>query len=1006
MQLPKPHLSPKSWKSTIYLPKSTFPPRALAEKHRKDSLKKCTDDIYAWQQKQQGRRTFTLLDGPPYANGKLHLGHALNKILKDITCRFQLSQGRRVDWTPGWDCHGLPIELKALEQLKEQASVPRGNSTSSSNGDALVIRRAARKLATKTIEEQKKAFRGWGLMADWDNPWKTMDKSFEIKQLEVFGQLVNRGLIYRQRRPVYWSPSSRTALAEAELEYRDDHLSTAAFVRYELQNAPERFRVGLAAEAPVSVMIWTTTPWTLPANRAIGVHMDLKYILVDSQTHGRFIIADSRAEELRKQTNTEYTVVAIVNGSDLLGLGYRDRVFEADSSSLRPILHADFVSADSGTGLVHIAPGHGAEDYELGVQHGIAAFAPVDDAGTFTALASPKDPAMLEGRDILTDGTKIVLRILADSNNLVAQHEYRHKYPYDWRSKQPVVVRATEQWFAHLGGLQTNVLDALDTVKFFPEGGKKRLQSFVKNRKEWCISRQRAWGVPIPALYNKATGEAILTEESVSHIRSIISERGSDAWWSDSEFDPAWIPPSLRNQDGQSIFIRGKDTMDVWFDSGTCWTQAKTPDHIADVYLEGTDQHRGWFQSSLITFAASQGKKLSVQAPFRTLVTHGFTLDENGRKMSKSIGNVVSPEEIVQGNLLPPTMKKINGSMTQVREAMGIDALRLWLGSCDYTKDIMISSAALKMVHTNLAKYRVTFKQLLGMVHDYDPSTVIPMHGLSIIHKIALWQLENLESIVRQHYLDMEIHKAISEITRYVNQDLSAFYFETIKDPAYCGTLHDRTEVQVTCNIILFRLQQLLAPVLPLLVQETWEHTPAQIQAYHGLSPHQRTWAGMNTASESHGLPDVDRERLGHDFPLLKKVADSIKVAQEQARSAKRMGSSLQSFVIIQLKEGMDASIFERYENALEAIFVVSKVDLIVGPLPDHFALAEWSYKSPFNIGSDVMFAHVYSPQSTKCLRCWRYKAPSEAKEEEALCQRCSSVLEDLKEEKPDLFQE
>ena len=1002
MPIANTRLLPKSWKSTICLPRTTFPPRAVPDKHRTDILKKCTDDIYAWQRNEKSRETFTLHDGPPYANGKLHLGHALNKILKDIICRFQLSQGKRVDWTPGWDCHGLPIELKAVEQLKENAFGADGDPTSSPLQDALVIRRAARELAAKTIEEQKSSFREWGLMADWDNPWTTMEKSFEIKQLQLFGQMVKRGLIYRRLRPVHWSPSSRTALAEAELEYKDDHVSTAAFVRYELENVPEQFRIGPVTDASVHVVIWTTTPWSLPANRAIAVHKDLLYKIVESQAYGRLVVAESRLGALQEALEGGFEVLETVKGSDLVGLSYRDMVFDVDSSPSRPILHADFVSADSGTGIVHVAPGHGVEDYELGLQHGITAFAPIDDAGTFTALASSREPAILQGRDILTDGSEKVLIMLSESNNLLAQHEYCHKYPYDWRSKQPVVLRATEQWFAHVGGLQTSALESLEAVKFFPEGGRKRLQSFVRNRKEWCISRQRAWGVPIPALYDKATGEAVLTEESVSHILSVISERGTDAWWSDSELDPAWIPPSLRNQNGQEVYVRGRDTMDVWFDSGTSWTQAKTQDHIADVYLEGTDQHRGWFQSSLMTFAASQESDSTLQAPFRFLVTHGFTLDEHGRKMSKSIGNVVSPDEIIQGKLLPPVMKKINGNMQQCWESMGVDALRLWVASCDYTKDITISPAALRVIYTTLAKYRVTFKQLLGMVDDHDLLRVVPIENLSVIHKIALWQLENVESTVRQHYLNLDNHKATTEITRYINQDLSASYFEMIKDPAYCGTFDDRSEVRVTCDIILFRLQHLLAPVLPLLIQETWEHTPAQIQAYHRLSPHQRSWTNMTEASDNHRLPNADRHRLHHDVPLLKILADTIKAAQEQARSAKKMGSSLQSFVAIQLREGQDASLFERYKDSLETIFVVSKVDVVTGPLPDHISEAEWSFESPFSIGNDKMLAHVYSPQSKKCVRCWRFQAPKDADDGEALCQRCSTVLVGLKEEKPE----
>ena len=910
-------------------------------------------------------------------------------------------------WVPGWDCHGLPIELKALEQLKEQASEAGTSSPSSPLQYALIVRKAARDLATTVVEEQKKVFREWGIMADWGNPWRTMDEVFEIKQLEVLKKMVKRGLIYRQRKPVYWSPSSRTALAEAELEYHEDHVSTAAFVKFELDKMPEQLMTGLHSGVHVYAMIWTTTPWTLPANQAIAVHKDLKYMIVESQIHGRLVLAESRLGDVQKLSKQEFEIVGSVYGSDLVGSSYFDSVFEAGSRS-RPILHADFVSADSGTGLVHIAPGHGADDYELGLKHGISAFAPIDDAGRFTALASPNEVAALEGKHVLTDGSKAVLEMLLEGKHLIGRHKYTHKYPYDWRSKQPVVLRATEQWFANVGDVQNSALQALDSVKFIPKGGKLRLQSFIKNRTEWCISRQRVWGVPIPALYNKGTGEAVLTEESVSHVISVISERGIDAWWSDEELDPAWTPANLRDGNGQTSFKRGNDTMDVWFDSGTSWTQAKRPENVADMYLEGSDQHRGWFQSSLLTHIAHQGSEHPSHAPFRSLVTHGFTLDQDGRKMSKSIGNVVSPDDILEGALLPPLSRKVNGKKIEFRDSMGVDALRLWVASCDYTKDVTVSPVALKAINTNLAKYRVTFKQLLGILQDYDPANSKIWQRLGHVHKIAIWQLEKVEDCARHFFQNLEYHKAMNEINRYINQDLSAFYFESIKDPAYCGTLQERGEVQITCDVIQQCLQQLLAPIVPLLVQETWEHTPQQIQTNHRLSPFQRIWARASASAASchFALSDTERQRLDNDVPILMQTLAAVQSVQEQARSAKKMGSSLQSFVMLQLEPGKDTSLLSRYEGDLETIFVASKVEFCTGPLPNNVTTAEWSYQSRFTLYENVVTVHVYAPQSSKCVRCWRYKAPINAKKEEALCQRCESIMEELRVERPKIFED
>ena len=1005
MPVPKPHLLPKSWKDTIHLPQTKFPPRASPVADREGLLKKCTDDIYAWQQSHRKGEVFTLHDGPPYANGKLHIGHALNKILKDITCRFQLSQGKRVDWVPGWDCHGLPIELRALQQLKGQASASDEACPRPLTQDALTVRRAARELAIDTMRDQEKSFRAWGLMADWDNPWRTMDKNFEVKQLEVFREMLKKGLIYRQCKPVYWSPSSRTALAEAELEYRDDHVSTAAFVKFQLDNVPAELRKGLDADAHVSALIWTTTPWTLPANRAIAVNKDLKYVVADSQIYGRLVLAESRLEDVRKICKHHLQVAGFLLGSDLVGSTYHDRFFEKESPP-RSVLHADFVLADSGTGLVHIAPGHGGDDYELGLKHGIPAFAPIDDAGSFTALASPRAPAVLEGKYIITEGTQAVLRLLSDYKNVIAQHKYTHKYPFDWRSKQPVVLRATEQWFANVGDIQNAAMQALSSVRFIPEGGKARLLSFIKNRREWCISRQRAWGVPIPALYDRVTGAAILTEEVVSHIISVISKRGTDAWWSDDELDPAWTPPELRDANGQTSYKRGKDTMDVWFDSGTSWTQTRTSTQVADVYLEGTDQHRGWFQSSLLTFIASQGSAFPAKGPFRSLVTHGFTLDKHGHKMSKSIGNVVSPDEIIEGTILPPLTRKVDGQKKEFKDSMGVDALRLWTASCDYTKDIVISLASLKVVNTTLAKYRVTFKQLLGIMQDYDSSRADYRKGLDAVHKIAIWQLENVEKTVRRYYVNFEYHKAIAEINRYISQDLSAFYFEIIKDLAYCGTMQERNDVQVTCGMILFTLQHLLAPVVPLLVQETWEHTPDQIQSDHRLSPFQRTWVHTNEQRSPYALSDLERQQLQLDVPALTHALAAIQNAQEQARSAKKMGSSLQCFVVLQVESGEEKSLLTRYQASLEAIFVVSKVEIFAGSLPDRVTTADWSYRSRFNMDGKEVVVHVYAPQSSKCVRCLRYKAPMEANKEDALCQRCKGLVQELWIQRPELFED
>ena len=1012
-----------SWSSTLLLPKSTFPARALPADQLR-YLKQCADDLYAWQRQSlprrgNSKRTFVLHDGPPYANGSLHVGHALNKILKDIICRFQVSQGNRVDYVPGWDCHGLPIELKALQQNK--ASGLLGDKTELS---AVAVRSVARELARQAVETQRKGFRGWGIMADWDNAWKSMDKEFEIKQLGVFREMVDSRLIYRRFKPVYWSPSSRTALAEAELEYKEDHVSTAAYIKFPIVTLPSILTDNLAVDVKnLSAVIWTTTPWTIPANRAIAVRSDLEYSIVESPTYGQLLIAKSRVSAVETACEQAFTcVVELIHGSDLIGATYRHS-FLGSSLSPQSVLHADFVSAESGSGLVHLAPGHGMDDYEVCLKEGVEAFAPLDDEGRFTRAAVPDNPDLLAGKEVLKEGNDAILQYLTEGGYALASHKYRHKYPYDWRSKQPVIVRATEQWFADVSQIREAALQSLSEVTFIPEAGRERLESFVKTRSEWCISRQRAWGVPIPALYDRTTGKALLTKSSVSHIMSVIEARGIDAWWTDAELDPEWTPPDLRDHRGHTTYRRGKDTMDVWFDSGTSWTQIKClkdseQDHLADVYIEGTDQHRGWFQSSLLTNMAHQTAsgvdRYSAKAPYRTLITHGFTLDQHGRKMSKSLGNVVSPEEIMNGTLLPPMKRtKVKKEATvdnkPVYDGMGPDALRLWVASSDYTKDVVIGRPVLKTINSSLSKYRVTFKLLLGLLKDHDPSQwEFHWEELHEIDQITLRQLQITYANVRKHYEEFEFHKAIHAINKFVNHDLSAVYFESIKDRLYADAAESETRNQACYSLyqIYNHLNVMLAPVTPVLIEEVWDYTPKQIQE---AIDHPLRRPFMETGV-SGSLTGVDG--FADDTPHLLAANEAVKVAQEMARSDKKMGSSLQSYVILAVEEVRSGSnnlaleLFDRYREALESLFVVSRVDACAASfVPAAVTEAEWSYHAEFDVQGQKVTAHVYTPQQEKCVRCWRYAASVEVEKDVTLCGRCVSVVHGLRDKTPDLFE-
>jgi isoleucyl-tRNA synthetase len=965
-------------------------------------LRRCTDVLYEWQAANRpADKQFILHDGPPYANGSLHVGHALNKILKDTVLRVKVQQGHRVKYVPGWDCHGLPIELKALEALgvKEMAPVQ--------------VRSAARDLATDTVLSQMREFRSYAVMADWDGRWTTMDPAFEIRQLELFLSMVRRGLIYRRYKPVYWSPSSGTALAEAELEYKDNHTSNSAYVTFPVTSSADddaalRHLLGQDFSGQLYALIWTTTPWTLPANQAIAVHDDLEYVII---RHGNdaLIVGQGCLQQVLKTCfdRTELDdndVIASCKGSDLRRFTYRHPL-HGERATHQPIIHADFVSAESGSGLVHLAPGHGHDDYEACRPLGLEVSAPVDNDGHFTADAYPQDPKRLQGLFVQGKGNAVVLELLGE--RVLHVHKYQHKYPYDWRTKRPIIVRATAQWFADVAGIKDQALKALDDVQFIPSGGKTRLEAFVKGRSEWCISRQRAWGVPIPALYNK-NGDAVMTEESVKHIISVIRERGTDAWWSDEPDNLAWIAPSLRTE---GEYRRGTDTMDVWFDSGSSWTHEG--DVQADVYLEGSDQHRGWFQSSLLTRIAAAAaadnsdhgsliKQTVGLAPFKRLITHGFTLDKNGKKMSKSLGNIVSPNQVMDGTLLPPVKKRKDKTAPKETtsqapagphyDALGPDALRLWAASSDYTHDVVIGESVLKAIHTSLIKYRTITKMLLGSMTENARTA-----PLTSTDHIAIIQLRDTMEEVGKAYDSFEFYRGFSLLNRWVNNDLSAFYLEALKDRLYCGDGGGVLEP------IFWGLMRMLAPITPVLVEEAWDHAPEWLKK-DSVHPLRQLYASpVIDAERVPAARGEEEHRLREAMPVLFAVHTGIKSATELARRDKKVGSSLQCSVVLQVPDRAVTDALSRIDE-LESALVVSHVG-INDPLPED---AEWKYSVDFQVpmpgasgGGEVeagegqqpgltCTAWVLPPRAHKCPRCWRYIAP----QEDQLCGRCEDVVE------------
>lgn len=975
---------------TILLPETDFSQRANAQT-REPQIQAFWNDRQLYQTlskraAESNAPRFVLHDGPPYANGDLHCGHALNKIIKDIINRYQVLQGKQVHFVPGWDCHGLPIELKVLQNMK---SKEREMLT------PVTLRQKAAAFAESTVTLQSKAFQRYGIFGDFDHPYLTMQSTFEAAQIRVFGAMFQRGFIFRGRKPVHWSPSSQTALAEAELEYPDHHISKSIYVAFDVVEPSEALAPHVTTQHNLRVAIWTTTPWTIPANLAVAVNPQLEYAVVSHEKMGNLIVAIDLIPTLAQKFKIESTsasspssfeVLTTLSGGDLVGTTYRHPLY---ADRISPIVAGgDYITTESGTGLVHTAPGHGQEDYLTGLKYGLELLSPVNDYGQFTAQAG----LGLEGLSVLGEGNTAVIDKLSDSKALLLQEDYSHKYPYDWRTKKPTIFRATDQWFASVEGFRAQALDAIDTVQWVPSVGINRIKSFVAGRGDWCISRQRSWGVPIPVFYNRENNsEVLLNERTLEHIEKLFAKHGSDVWWTMEERD--LLPEEYRDEAHQ--WKKGTDTMDVWFDSGSSWAGvAQSRDELAfpaDLYVEGSDQHRGWFQSSLLTSVATTGG-----APFKTVVTHGFVLDEKGFKMSKSLGNVLDPRKVIEG-----------GNNKKTEPAYGADVLRLWVANSDYSSDVLIGDNIIQQTFDIYRKLRITARFMIGNLADFVPagtegSTAVPYDDLPSLDKYMLGRLSQSLQTINEAMAKYQFQRAVQELMRFATTDLSNFYFDLSKDRLYISGLDDfrRKSCQTVLYSCLEGFTKAIAPILPHMAEDIWQNLPYKKSKQESVF--EDGWP-----SQVLSFAPSDEEL----WDLVRNLKEDVNKCLQLARSDKVVGASLEGAAYVHFSDEQKRALLTPLDgdenlvfppektngvDELRTVLMVSQIHLVnnhdqvvQGCGGEKYVAAPDSTLSGATVG-------VVKTSGKKCGRCWFYDnnvGKLGLPHGTDLCQRCDAAI-------------
>lgn len=918
----------KDYGKTLNLPKTDFPMRAnLPEREPEIEKEVFEDDLYEKMlKKNEGHESFVLHDGPPYANGEIHIGHALNKILKDTIVRYKNLKGYYTPYVPGFDTHGMPTEKRAIEKLGlDRSKIPVSQ-----------FRDTCLDFARYYKDRQIEGFKRVGVLGDWKDPYITYDPKCEARQLGVFYDMYANGYLYRGLKPVYWCTDCESALAEAEIEYKDVD-TTSIFVKFPVEDSK-----GLFDKENTYFVIWTTTPWTLPGNVGITIGGEFEYSIVKTN-QGKLIIATALVDNVMKEAGIEeYETIKTLSGEELEGVLCKHPFLDRTS---RVVLGSDdtiVVELGTGTGAVHTAPGYGKEDYLCGLKNRLEIVVTVDGKGYQTEGAG-----IFAGLKYDESNDKII-EWLEENKFLLKKQKINHSYPHCWRCKNPIIFRATEQWFCSVDKFKDEAIKAAETVKWIPSWGADRISNMIKERADWCISRQRTWGVPLPIYYCKECGKEYITKESIEKLKTIFKEKGSNAWW-DLTAEELMPEGSKCKECGSTEFVKEKDIMDVWFDSGSTHQSVLVERGLpypADLYLEGADQYRGWFQSSLLTSVATNGI-----APYKQVLTHGWTIDKEGKKMSKSLGNGISPQDVIK--------------------EYGADILRLWVLSSDYQSDVSLSKDILKQITEVYRKMRNTARYILGNTSDFDPDKdMVSYKELQEIDKYALLKLNDLVRKCTESYDNYDFHEAYQAINVFCVTDMSSFYLDIIKDRLYTAKANskERRAAQTTMYIILDSLVRMLAPLTSFTAEEIWK--------YMNKSKNEKVESVMLTTYPEVN-PQYENEELRAKWEKIVKIKEIVSKKLEEARAEKIIGHSLNAKVTL-FAEGDLYKFIKENKELLQTVFIISNLEV------------EENQRS----NEEKLGVKIEQAEGEKCERCWMYSTTvGEDKENPTICHRCSEAL-------------